>query len=124
MVRVGRYLIYGILDPRDCSLHYIGKTHKRREWRLQEHIENAREGVSRPVYNWVRAVLQSGMEPEIFIWQRIPADKDWRQAERDAIAFWSQPDAIVFPYVHPPQTPKSQIVIIKSVHLENATEGG
>ena len=124
MVRVGRYLIYGMFDPRDRSLRYIGKTHKRREWRLREHIEHAREGVARPVYDWIRSLLQSGIEPEIFVWRRISADADWRQAEKDAIAFWSSPESIVFPYVHPPQTPKSQVVIIESVHLKNATEGG
>ena len=41
--RVGRYLIYGLLDPRNKTLRYIGKTHKRREWRLGEHIELAKE---------------------------------------------------------------------------------
>jgi hypothetical protein len=84
-----------MLDPRDLSLHYIGKTHKRREWRLQEHIEHAQEGVERPVYDWIRSLLQSGIEPEIFVWRRIPADADWRQAEKDAIAFWSSPESIV-----------------------------
>ena len=124
MVRVGRYLIYGLSDPRDGSLRYIGKTHKRREWRLAEHIEHAREGDSRPVYDWIRTLLQAGTEPEIFVWRRIPADADWRQAERDAIAFWSSPEAISFPYVHAPQTPKSTEIVIQSVHLENATDGG
>lgn len=124
MTCVGRHLIYGMLDPRDLSLHYIGKTHKRREWRLQEHIEHAQEGVERKVYDWIRSLLQSGIEPEIFVWRRIPADTDWRQAEKDAIAFWSSPESIVFPYMHPPQTPKSQVVIIQSAHLKNATLGG
>jgi len=124
MVRVGRYLIYGLLDPRDGSLHYIGKTHKRREWRLAEHIQLARDGDSRPVYDWIRTLLEAGVEPEIFVWRRIPADADWRQAERDAIAFWSLREAIPFPYVHPPQTPKSTELVIRSVQLENAREGG
>lgn len=48
--RVGRYLIYGLIDPRDSSLRYVGKTHKRRERRLAEHVARAVEGRSEPVY--------------------------------------------------------------------------
>lgn len=40
-VRVGRNLIYGLIDPRDRCLKYVGKTHKRRELRLAEHIMKA-----------------------------------------------------------------------------------
>lgn len=39
--RVGRHLIYGLLDPRDLALRYVGKTHMRREHRLARHIERA-----------------------------------------------------------------------------------
>ena len=124
MIHVGRYLIYGLLDPRNNSLRYIGKTHKRREWRLAEHIEHAKDNDQRPVYNWVRELLDSGIEPYIFIWRRIPPEHDWREAEKQAISFWSNPKEIEFPYIHPPQTPKSERVIIRRVQLENATSGG
>lgn len=123
-MHVGRYLIYGLLDPRDGTLRYIGKTHKRRELRLAEHLERAQDGDPRPVYGWIRSLLDAGTQPEIFVWRRIPAEADWRRAEKDAIAFWSSPEAISFPYVHPPQTPKSRVVVIECVHLENVTEGG
>ena len=124
MTRVGRYLIYGLLDPRDNSLRYIGKTHKRREWRLAEHIECARENDKRPVYDWIRELLHAGLEPAIFVWRRIPPENDWREEERKAISFWSHPHDIEFPYTHPPQTPKSKTVIIKRAQLENLTDGG
>ena len=124
MPRVGRYLIYGLLDPRDNSLRYIGKTHKRREWRLEEHIEHAEENDQRPVYKWIRELLEQNLKPIVFVWKRIPADHDWRQAEKDAISFWSNPDEIEFPYTHLPQTPKSETLIINRAKLENATEGG
>ncbi len=124
MPRVGRYLIYGLLDPRDDSLRYIGKTHKRREWRLAEHVELARENDQRPVYRWIRELLSKNLNPIIFVWSRIPAEDDWREAEKDSILFWSQPDKIQFPYTHLPQTPKSEAIIIKRVKLENSTKGG
>ena len=124
MVHVGRYLIYGLLDPRDNSLQYIGKTHKRREWRLAEHIECAKEDDKRPVYDWIRELLAIGLEPEIFVWKRIPPNGDWREEERDAISFWSNASNIQFPYIHLPQTPKSKTIVINKVTLRNATKGG
>lgn len=42
-VRVRRYLIYGLIHPIDKGLRYIGKTPKRREWILDEHIKHAIE---------------------------------------------------------------------------------
>ncbi|NDY96256.1 GIY-YIG nuclease family protein [Wenzhouxiangella limi] len=120
---VGRYLIYGLLDPRDQSLRYIGKTHKRRELRLKEHIEEAKEGTHRPVHRWIQELLSEGHEPQIFIWRRISPEQDWGDAERAAIGYWrtfSDP----LPYLHPPQTPKSQPVLIRSVDLTNIRGGG
>lgn len=54
--RVGRYLIYGLLDPYELCLRYVGKTHKRREIRLKEHIEDALSGSTSPVHQWIRGV--------------------------------------------------------------------
>jgi hypothetical protein len=123
-VRVGRYLIYGLIDPRDRSLRYIGKTHKRREWRLAEHIQHALDGDQRPVYGWIRELLANNLEPEIFVWKRVPADADWRIAEKEAIAFWRGTDSPLLPYVHPSQTSKSMKTLIRTVSLLNATSGG
>ena len=122
-IRVGRYLIYGLIDPRDKCLRYIGKTHKRKEWRLAEHIKHAVEGDQRPVYHWIRELLQEDLKPEIFVWKKISADSSWREAEKEAISFWKN-TLVDFPFIHPPQTPKSMETIIKSVKLTNVTNGG
>lgn len=123
-VRVGRYLIYGLIDPRDRGLRYIGKTHKRREWRLNEHIECAMENDSRPVYSWINELLKLGIKPEIFILEKIPADSDWREAEKNMISFWKKENPVVFPYTHPAQTKKSNETLIDYVSLLNVTNGG
>lgn len=123
-VRVGRYLIYGLIDPLDRGLRYIGKTHKRREWRLDEHIKHAVENDQRAVYHWIRDLLLNNEKPEIFIFKKISADSDWRQAEKEAILFWKQDNPVQFPYLHPPQTKKSKETLIGYVDLLNATNGG
>ncbi|WP_136081454.1 hypothetical protein [Pontiella desulfatans] len=91
---------------------------------MAEHIEHAEENDQRPVYKWIRELLEQNLKPIVFVWKRIPADHNWRQAEKDAISFWSESETIEFPYIHSPQTPKSETVIINRVKLENATEGG
>ncbi|MFZ2889814.1 hypothetical protein [Sulfuricurvum sp.] len=122
-IRVGRYLIYGLIDPRDRSLCYIGKTHKRREWRLAEHINHALENDQRPVYDWIRELLIENLEPEIFVWKKISPDLSWRDAEKEAIVFWKN-ISFELPYIHPPQTKKSSATEIQRVCLLNATNGG
>jgi hypothetical protein len=86
--RVGRFLIYGLVDPRDRSLRYIGKTHKRCEARLAEHVALAMEGNAAPVYGWIRSLLGNGLEPEVFILERVEPTGDWRCAEQAAISRW------------------------------------
>ncbi len=122
--RVGRYLIYGLVDPRDRCLRYIGKTHKRRECRLAEHIEEAKNGADTHVYKWIRQLLNADIEPEVFVIERVPANEDWREAEIRNIAFWRSPTSVELPYIHPPQTPKSVPTNIHSVSLTNIADGG
>ena len=123
-VRPSRFLIYGLIDPRDRCLRYVGKTHKRREIRLSEHVENATSGDKGYVYSWMRNLLDSGRSPEIFVLERVPGSDSWEEAERRQIAFWRAPSGIDFPYVHPPQTRKSTPTTIRSVKLTNIHEGG
>lgn len=122
--RVGRRLIYGIIDPRTQTLFYVGKTHKRRELRLNEHVERVLEGRSTPISQRIREVLGSGSLPVIFILRRLPPAISWQGAERAEIAFWRSVRADKLPYVHPPQSPKSVPVVIASVDLVNVQAGG
>lgn len=123
-VRVGRRLIYGIIDPRSQTLIYVGKTHKRRENRLGEHVENANEGLETPVYESIRAILRAGVEPIIFVLRRLPPEADWRKAERDEINKWRSMPSDQLPVTHEPQTSKSIPILIMAVDLMNIQGGG
>ena len=116
---VGRYLIYGLLDPRDCSLKYVGKTHKRREIRLADHIEASLEGSNAPVHQWIRELLNVQLEPEVFVLKRLESSENWRNGEKSEIQKWKNWPLDKLPYLHPPQTRKSKTVTIKSVNLLN-----
>jgi hypothetical protein len=122
--RPSRILIYGLIDPRQQCLRYIGKTHKRREIRLQEHIEAAQAGETAHVYRWLRALLKSGHLPDIFVLERVPGTESWEEAERRQIAFWRAPRKINFPYTHPTQTRKSVPTLIRAAKLTNMHDGG
>lgn len=118
-IHIGRYLIYGLLDPRDNSLKYVGKTHKRRENRLADHIEDAIEGSTAPVHNWIRELLSIDLEPMVFVLKRLEASENWRVGERKEIVRWNNWPSDKLPYLHPPQTRKSVPVKIEYVDLLN-----
>jgi hypothetical protein len=117
--RPSRYLIYGLLDPRDASLRYVGKTHMRREVRLRRHLETALDGGSAPVCRWIRELVALGLEPGVFVIARVRGDDDWRSAETAEIRRWQNWPESQLPYVHPPVTPKSMPTEIRRVSLLN-----
>lgn len=116
---VGRYLIYGLLDPRDNSLRYIGKTHKRRENRLADHIEDTLEGSTAPVHVWIRELLELDLTPNVFVLKRLEASNNWREGEKREISRWFNWPEENLPYDHPAQTRKSVTVRIEQVDLLN-----
>jgi hypothetical protein len=122
--RVGRWLIYGLLDPRENTLFYVGKTHKRREIRLQEHIEHALEGANTPVHRRIRLILAAGHSPEVFVLVRVPPDGSWQNEERCQIKLWRAVTDQQLPIIYPPQTAKSIDVEIRKVDLMNVRDGG
>ena len=122
--RPSRYLIYGLIDPRSSALKYIGKTHKRRELRLEEHLADAELESSRPLHIWLRELIASEMEPKIFVLERVPGSSNWKEAEKRHIAFWKDVPDSYFPLIYPPMTRKSEPVHISAVDLLNQTAGG
>ena len=117
--RVGRYLIYGLLDPRDRCLRYVGKTHKRRELRLAEHIAHAREGLRAPVYDWIRTLEAEDLQPIIVVLERVAATADLRLVERRWIRRCEELLGPSVPCIYPAQTPKSDATLINRVDLLN-----
>ena len=122
--RVGRWLIYGLIDPTDGTLLYVGKTHKKRELRLQEHIDSAMDGSTAPIHRRIRKLIEMQRWPNIFVLKRVSAELSWREAERFEIRKWKNYDANLLPTIIPPQTPKSVSVSIRSIDLLNVRNGG
>lgn len=57
--------IYGLTDPRDGRVRYIGQTKLRLEVRLRVHLRNARlgKGGGRALREWLAGLLAEGLEP-------------------------------------------------------------
>jgi hypothetical protein len=51
-----RHYIYGLIDPRDYKVRYVGRTSGRIEKRLAEHSAKAHAGDQAPVYEWLRSL--------------------------------------------------------------------
>ena len=103
---------------------YVGKTHKRREIRLAEHIKATEEGSRLHVHNWIRGLLKQGNKPTIFVLDRIPGTVGWTEAERRHIKYWKALPEDFLPMRYPPMTKKSAVVDIYGIALTNMTEGG
>lgn len=80
-----RRTIYGLLDPRDGRLRYVGVTVIALRHRLRLHFVQARdrEGAKE---DWLRELEAAGLAPAIFTLAVVPAGGDWEAAERAWIA--------------------------------------
>lgn len=76
--------IYALVDPRDDQVRYVGKSDKPRT-RCRQHIRAARMGVQLPVYDWIRELLDEGLEPHQEVLEETLVN-EWPEAERHWIA--------------------------------------
>ena len=58
----GMVFIYGLADPRDHLIRYVGKTQCRLETRLEGHLKRP---VSRGMRSWLSSLQRVGIVPEI-----------------------------------------------------------
>lgn len=59
-------IIYGIYDPNKPEIiRYVGKTKKKINQRLNEHIYLSKKGVKRPVNLWIKKLLDNDIFPKI-----------------------------------------------------------
>jgi len=80
-------VIYGLLDPRNGYLRYVGKTATTLHKRRLSHLSDVRRGrVYIPRHKWISELLAAGLEPEGVEIESDPAD--WREAEQHWIGFF------------------------------------
>lgn len=72
--------IYGLFDPRDCRLRYIGKSDNPQK-RLEQHIFFARHGSKSHKDTWIRSLLSTDLEPAIEILEEC-TEGNWQEIEK------------------------------------------
>jgi hypothetical protein len=71
----GAVTIYKLIDPRDNSVKYIGRTHKPLKKRLDGHLADARRGSKSHRCKWIRKLLSKGLIPSIEALENVAWDK-------------------------------------------------
>lgn len=82
------HVIYGLIDPRDGQLRYVGKTCSSAAKRLSEHLGHARRGRQRHVYNWLRQLLAASLKPEVEVLETCESAKVLSEVEQFYIAYF------------------------------------
>lgn len=80
-------LLYVLVDPRDGTVRYVGKTKYTLKDRLRRHLTNPRNN---HLACWVRSLKELGLTPIIEEIERVEDsnDKDWQRLERYWISFY------------------------------------
>lgn len=69
--------LYALLDPRSKKVRYIGKTHRRVEDRLREHLKDARSSRGSSYRaNWIRSLLKEGLTPDVLYLDSVAGSGD------------------------------------------------
>ena len=79
-------VIYGMKGPDDDTIWYVGKTHKGIEFRLKEHLADAKHGTSKKC-KWIRSLIEQGKKPLIIIIE-VCDHEVWPQREQYWIKFY------------------------------------
>lgn len=83
--------VYGLVDPRDDSVRYVGKTENSLSSRYSYHYRRSLDGrdQSRKAA-WIKSLDAAGLKPEIEVLEIVGQD-DWQEAERNWIALYNSP---------------------------------
>jgi hypothetical protein len=83
-------VIYGLHDPRNDELRYIGKTARDRMMRrLWEHRSEAAMKENNPRNRWLRSLLRLGISPEMRVIEET-TEAAWQECERRWISYFRQ----------------------------------
>jgi hypothetical protein len=72
--------IYGLVDPRDNNIRYIGKTKRQLNKRLYEHISNKRT-IRTYKSNWITALKKENLKP-LIIELEVCNENNWVEKEQ------------------------------------------
>lgn len=82
------YLVYGLIDPRSKELRYVGLTMTGLQFRMYQHLRDARVGVQRRCARWLKGLLAAGLAPEVEVLEVCKSAGTMVEAEQHHIAYF------------------------------------
>lgn len=79
-------VIYGLTDPRNMELRYVGFTSKDLNLRLNGHISDASRYENHRTH-WLQSLMKEGLRPDIFVLQETD-EQNWKEDEQWNIQYW------------------------------------
>jgi hypothetical protein len=79
--------IYALLDPRDNSICYIGRSDDVR-YRLYQHLQGV--GDNDQTKGWIRELRQTGLSPTLLILETIDVSRNASAIAREREQYWIQ----------------------------------
>lgn len=77
--------IYGLFDPRNYQLRYIGKTKHTMGIRISQHIHEAKKDNKTHKDKWIQSLLRDGIKPSFEILEEC-TEENWEEIEQAWIA--------------------------------------
>lgn len=81
------FYVYGLIDPRNNELKYIGFTNNIKE-RLNSHCRESRLKTNSHKNNWIKNLKNIGMKPQIYPIENYNIEEEALQAEIDLISYY------------------------------------
>ncbi len=81
------YVVYGLYDPKNDSLRYIGKTNNLKI-RFSRHLRDAKKGVRTHAHRWIAKLLLDGLQPVARVIQECFSGENSLEAEVYWIRFF------------------------------------
>jgi hypothetical protein len=80
------YSVYGLIDPRNGDLRYVGKTTVRVLKRRAQHVESSKTKQTRCA-RWVRSLRRLGLKPEVVVFETHDTEAALSESERFFISY-------------------------------------
>lgn len=87
MPMVSRFFIYGLVDPRNRQLRYVGKSMSGMV-RPKSHSYPSRMAENTHKAHWVKSVVASGFKPTIIVLEEFESEDGLNEAEQFYIAYF------------------------------------
>jgi hypothetical protein len=86
-----KHLIYGLYDPRNEIVRYVGYTSKTPEHRLKKHISeiNCKRSSHYRKSRWIKKLLGESVFPNYIILEVLDDETCWKEAEKRWIAYYT-----------------------------------